>query len=317
MKFEVIFLLFVFSFLAEAVTYNDDDEEYEQESPGNGGFNPLYTLRKYIYGYGEEDANGEYRRNVKDDELENWKGRWMPDRPDDPLPPPKIFPENERGDLSVHSLHGIPMGQPSATCDDAKTNLTLDWDGSPINHTCYDKKIVPDRETLAFKYCLHIPKYYVAMHKCMYEKIEYDDDVPLYGAHRPLWPVYGEYKFLPKQRWLHSLEHGAIVALYHPCANPLEVKRLKNLVTGCLRRHIITPSNALSEQRPLAVVSWGCRLTMSRVDPSLVIEFIRGHALQGPENISKDGDFEEGLLYRARTVSDLNDTTLCPNAIDV
>lgn len=26
------------------------------------------------------------------------------------------------------------------------------------------------------------------------------------GTHRALWPIYGEYKFLPKQRWLHSME---------------------------------------------------------------------------------------------------------------
>lgn len=27
-------------------------------------------------------------------------------------------------------------------------------------------------------------------------------------GHRPLWPVYGEYLFVPPQRWLHSVEHG-------------------------------------------------------------------------------------------------------------
>ena len=26
------------------------------------------------------------------------------------------------------------------------------------------------------------------------------------GSHRPAWARYGEYKFLPKQRWLHNLE---------------------------------------------------------------------------------------------------------------
>lgn len=26
------------------------------------------------------------------------------------------------------------------------------------------------------------------------------------GSHRPAWAKYGEYKFLPKQRWLHNLE---------------------------------------------------------------------------------------------------------------
>ena len=36
-------------------------------------------------------------------------------------------------------------------------------------------------------------------------------------------PKYGEYAYLPPQRWLHSLEHGAIVLLYHPCANSDQV----------------------------------------------------------------------------------------------
>lgn len=37
--------------------------------------------------------------------------------------------------------------------------------------------------------------------------------------------------------------------LYHPCANPLEVERLRNLVNKCLWRHIITPYSYLDEER--------------------------------------------------------------------
>jgi len=37
--------------------------------------------------------------------------------------------------------------------------------------------------------------------------------------------------------------------LYHPCANPLEVRHLKNLVRKCLWRHVITPYNYLDEDR--------------------------------------------------------------------
>lgn len=50
------------------------------------------------------------------------------------------------------------------------------------------------------------------------------------GTHRKLWPVYGEYVFVPPQRWIHSLEHGAIVLLYHPCANLNQVKKKEFLV---------------------------------------------------------------------------------------
>lgn len=69
------------------------------------------------------------------------------------------------------------------------------------------------------------------------------------GTHRPLWGVFGEYKFLPKQRWLHNLEHGAIVMLYHPCADRNEVNLLKKIVKNCLYKHIITPYNLLEPNR--------------------------------------------------------------------
>ena len=25
-------------------------------------------------------------------------------------------------------------------------------------------------------------------------------------GHRPLWPIFGEYQFVPPQRWLHNVE---------------------------------------------------------------------------------------------------------------
>ncbi|KAK9297439.1 hypothetical protein QLX08_008864 [Tetragonisca angustula] len=275
----------------------------------------LISLRKYA---SRDDRGESQRRNANgEDELENWTGRWMPDRLNDPTPPPKVFPKmDQTSDFeSSHSFHGgVPMGYSSKSCDDAKTNLTVDWDGSPIDYTCYDERITPNRSTTALKYCERIPKHYVATHKCMYEKIEYDDDVPLFGPHRPLWPIYGEYKFLPKQRWLHSLEHGAIVALYHPCANPMEVRRLKNLLSSCLRRHVISPYNLLDKRRPLVLVAWGCRLSMSYVNPKLVIGFIREHALRGPEETARDGDFSQALLHPAQIVSDFDDRILCPSA---
>lgn len=282
----------------------------ENEDDGEDRTNTdwIDTLLKYIY------RNREKRMEI-DDDFENWKGRWMPTRLGEPVAPPKIFPKTENDEIIKYRMqypHGVPMGESNHKCDDAKTNLTMDWDGSPVNYTCYAPKIIPNKKTIPIQYCEQISRNYVAMHKCMYEKIEYDTDIPLYGTHRPLWPVYGEYKFLPKQRWLHNMEHGAVVMLYHPCANPLEVKKLKTLVTGCLRRHVITPYNLLPEDRPLTLVTWGCQLAMSYVNPSAVRKFIRQHALRGPEQISTDGDFMEGLISQAKIVTDVKDSNLCP-----
>ncbi|XP_033355164.1 uncharacterized protein LOC117236380 [Bombus vosnesenskii] len=311
MKTETVLLFLTCYFLAGSIAdYQFLRDNYvEEDAQQYDDFDRLTSLRQYAF-----NNDRESRRNI-DDELENWTGRWMPDRPNEFTPSPKVLAKDDQITLSgsSQSLHGVPMGYPSRNCDDAKTNLTMDWDGNPINYTCYDNKIIPNRNTIALKYCERIPKYYVATHKCMYEEIEYDDDVPLFGPHRPLWPIYGEYKFLPKQRWLHNLEHGAIVALYHPCANPMEVRRLKSLVSTCLRRHVISPYNLLDERRPFVLVAWGCRLSMSYVNPELVVGFIREHALRGPEEVARDGDFAENLLHPAEIVSDLDDTVLCPN----
>ena len=32
------------------------------------------------------------------------------------------------------------------------------------------------------------------------------------------------------------------------------------------RKHIVSPSSLVPEDRPLALVAWGCRLTMAHVD---------------------------------------------------
>ena len=117
----------------------------------------------------------------------------------------------------------------------------------------------------------------------MNSPISYPNPIPTHGNHRPIWPKFGEYRFLPAQRWLHNIEHGAVVMLYHPCTHPDTVQTLRRLLTGCIRKHIISPSTNIPEDRPLALVAWGCRMLMSEVDENKVINFIREKGLKGPE----------------------------------
>lgn len=255
-----------------------------------------------------EPLHGEVLSEFSTPQTETWTGRWLPERP--------AFQTTENPLRIMSDIQGVKMGVPSSECDDAKTNLTMDWDFSAVNYTCYypTMKFVPDRELKPIMEHENIPKYYVAQHKCMDEPIYYSSELPTFGTHRPLWPRYGEYKFVPIQRWLHNLEHGGIVMLYHPCANPLEVNRLRQIVTGCLRRHLITPYNLLSPKRPLALLSWGWRMTMSTVQPDIVREFIKQHALQGAEAISRDGFYDTGLLVPAKILTSVDDDLICPHS---
>ncbi|XP_071443697.1 uncharacterized protein [Hetaerina americana] len=248
-----------------------------------------------------------------------WTGRWLPERT---TANPLIKHITTSNPLFSYEIpfdprHGVAMGIPASGCDDAKTNLEIDWNYSPINYTCYNPgyKYKPNRELLPLIEMERIPPLYVARHICMDKPISYDRPIPTFGEHRPLWPRYGEYKFVPVQRWIHNLEHGGVVMLYHPCANPIEVNRLRKVVKSCLRRYIITPHTMMDEQRPMALVVWGWRMTMSTVDSGAVREFISKKALHGPEKLSKDGQFDLGLQVPSEVVqgSNFNDDVLCPS----
>lgn len=46
--------------------------------------------------------------------------------------------------------------------------------------------------------------------------------------------------------------------LYHPCAHPMEVNKLKTLVKGCVGKHIITPSTLVPPERVSYVRKFTC-----------------------------------------------------------
>lgn len=241
---------------------------------------------------------------------EPWHKRWFPHGPGE-QDVNQVISDNKN---LYDAHHGIAMGVVDSSCDDAKINLQVDWFNNPENYTCFDNKslYLPQATVHPIHSVEHIPPEYNAPHKCMNESIEYEEIIPTFGAHRPLWAVYGEYTFLPKQRWLHNLEHGGLVMLYHPCANKNEVNLLRKIVTTCLYRHVITPYNLITSSRPLALVTWGHRLEMSKVAPNVVVNFIKKYALKGPEKTYRNGQYDLMLKENAHVVSDMDDHTLCP-----
>uniref|UniRef100_A0A1B6CPG9 DUF3105 domain-containing protein n=1 Tax=Clastoptera arizonana TaxID=38151 RepID=A0A1B6CPG9_9HEMI len=245
-----------------------------------------------------------YRRSISDRfSDENWTGRWLPEKITE-------RPQMQHDKNSTNNMWQMI----NATCDDGHTNLTVDWDLSPINYTCFDPAhvLLPDPNTRGMISRDYVPAAYSARHICMKSTIEYDTFLPTFGPHRPAWPKYGEYQFVPRQRWLHNLEHGAVVMLYHPCAHPVLVNRLRRVVTSCLYRHVITPYTLLPPNRPLALVTWGWAYLMPDVDTESAIKFIREHALNGPERTHNDGQYDQFLLKHAEIVSNIEDETICP-----
>lgn len=84
--------------------------------------------------------NKENRRDAEDG-VENWPGRWMPDRPDDPTPPPKILPkqENEDGGSATEMSH----------------EMSHEWNGRMFDHV--DALMQPNNEQNEYESVTEFP----------------------------------------------------------------------------------------------------------------------------------------------------------------
>ncbi|XP_075540250.1 uncharacterized protein LOC142575121 isoform X5 [Dermacentor variabilis] len=112
--------------------------------------------------------------------------------------------------------HGAKMGVLNPGCDNAQYNLDVDYGGSPKEYTCTMKDFLWYKTVRGWYHsiykCNKVREGYRPYHYCMNKRIIYSDAVPTHEGHRPLWPVYGEYKYVPPQRWLHNIEPLALVA---------------------------------------------------------------------------------------------------------
>lgn len=239
-----------------------------------------------------------------------WMGKWFPGKPGEP-----DLNLNTAGDDNSMSWHGI-----SPSCDDGQTGLDVDYNERNMSHhvvhICLKDRSLfrPNINTPPVMTEFVIPVEYRAIHRCMNESIEYDDyRIPTFGNHRHIWAAYGEYKYLPPQRWLHNVEHGAIAMLYHPCADINQIDKLKNIVKKCLYRHVITAYDRLEAKTPFALVAYGKSLELSVIDENIVIGFIRMNALHGLEKLSINGIYNSTLTHAADYVTSVEDDLLCPN----
>ena len=132
--------------------------------------------------------------------------------------------------------------------------------------------------------------------------IMYEANPPSSGSHRPMWAKWGEYEYLPPQRWLHNLEHGGIAFLYHPCADPDLIKSLKTFVREYQTedqqdfRWVLTPDPYLPSA--VAVVAWEWTYLADCIDKENIIDFVKRTYRRAPEDVAVDGSFNFKWISR-------------------
>lgn len=221
--------------------------------------------------------------------------------------------DHDEGDSPTHSHIQV--------CDDGKTGIEIDISGEK-DWKCLEKSSWSANQWyMENKRCYEQERAY---HVCIDKDIDslYIAPIPHSGPHRKVWAQYGEYKYLPPGRYVHNLEHDAVVFMYHPCAPPAMVDELRQTATSCLTRHIITAFANLTEQYPFAVVTYGCVFQMSAVNPSAIKNWVRGRFGKSPEpDVYGNGQYNYGLITPApeRTSYDYGDQSspFCPDDVSL
>ena len=125
--------------------------------------------------------------------------------------------------------------------------------------------------------------------------ITYAESPPLSGQHRDVWPRWGEYRYLPPQRYLHNLEHGSVAILYNPCAPQSLIDQLRAFARarpadgGGQFRWVLTPYPGLDAA--FSLVTWRHRLKGNCWNGPAAEQFLAAHYRDAPEDVALDGSY--------------------------
>jgi hypothetical protein len=131
-----------------------------------------------------------------------------------------------------------------------------------------------------------------AIHVAEPTMVTYQANPPASGMHWPMWQEpWGAYpNGLPRERWVHNLEHGGVVLLYHcPTGCDDVVPALTALLNATPPdrfnevRILITPDSLMP--RKVAAVAWGFRWQGDAVDANAIRCFIDARYDRAPESL--------------------------------
>jgi hypothetical protein len=113
--------------------------------------------------------------------------------------------------------------------------------------------------------------------------IDYTDPPPLGGSHDDCWTRFGVHEQeVADEHWVHNLEHGAVVFLYHcPDGCEDEVAALERLASP--RPFVLVMPYAALPTR-FAALAWGRRLLSECFDQAAFEEFYDRYFNKAPES---------------------------------
>jgi hypothetical protein len=102
--------------------------------------------------------------------------------------------------------------------------------------------------------------------------VNYPQNPPVGGPHSPIWQNCGFYdKEFPKERGVHSMEHGAVWVTYSPSLAAADVAVLKAFADNG-RKVLVSPYTGLPT--PVVASAWGKQLQLQSVNDPRLAQFV-------------------------------------------
>jgi len=125
-------------------------------------------------------------------------------------------------------------------------------------------------------------------------------------GHRDNWAMWGEYTYLPNERWVHNAEHGAAVFLFDSCVHDEDVCQIRDYVSqrpadgGGAFRWVISPYHSGQHERvesplihfTLFIVTYSFVLASHCFDASTANEFLSRHYREAYEDLPMGGYYD-------------------------
>lgn len=176
------------------------------------------------------------------------------------------------------------------------------------------------------------------LHVCFNQRINVNQQYMLYArewslptstsAHRNVWGRWGEYSFIPSERWIHNVEHGGVAFLYDPCVAPRDVQLYRDFISGLdgddggKFRWVSTPYHLNRHQfvlmrYPFMIVAYGYVFASHCFHVDEMTAFIWRHYRQAVEDFAPGGNY--GFLHvdvePPRRLSDTHGISNCAQAV--
>ena len=143
-------------------------------------------------------------------------------------------------------------------------------------------------------------------HMALCTHIDYPTNPPSWGPHWPQWAAFKTYTTpVPRELYVHDLEHGAIVLAYRCKSDCPDVVAFLQAAMDAVpadpkcdgsearARLVLTPDPEL--EHPVAAAAWGATYTATCLDKASLAAFIAAHYGRAPEDFCSQGTDAEGV----------------------